>query len=687
VSFARCNALLDRKDFLRVSGALVVGFRLATTSAAAQGMPSATQLDSWLSIGADGHVTIYIGKVELGTGIETAFAQLAADELDVPLEKIRVVMGITGVTPDQGVTSGSQSIQAGSIPLRHACATARLALASGALIPGRITQLSVDPSVPLKTSDFHVVGKPVRRVDVPAKAYGRFDYVQNVRVAGMLHARVVRPPRVGASLVAVDQNSIHAIPSARIVRKGDFLAVAAPREWDAVRAASALKATWRGGSLPEEKTLYDVVRATPASPKVVAQSGDVDAAQTASSTKLAATYLWPFQTHGSIGPSCAVADVRNGKAQIWSGTQGVYPMRDAIAEMLGMPRDAIRVTYVEASGCYGHNGADDAAADAALISQAIGKPVRVQWSRADEHGWDPKGPAMVVDLRGAVASGKITAWQSDVYTPTHSERPSGMAGNLLAARLIGIGAAVNPNVGGDRNAAIDYTIPAQRVTVHWLESATLRQSALRGLGGTQNTFANESFVDELARAAGIDPLEFRLAHLQDPRGRDVLSAVATLAKWQPGTKGRGLAYARYEGHGAYVAAVVDLDVERSSGNVRLRNVFVAHDCGLIVNPDGLRNQIEGNVIQSASRTLKEEVKWAGGTVTTLDWQTYPIARFSEIPDVAITLIDRPNENPLGAGEATTVVIAPAIANAIFSATGVRLRQVPFTPERVKAALA
>ncbi len=681
------SAIFDRKNFLRVSGAVVVGFRMTTSAAGAQSVPSADQVDSWLSIKPDGTVTIYIGKVELGTGIETSFAQIAADELEVGLDKIRVVMGITGVTPDQGVTSGSQSIQSGSIPLRHACATARVALANGTLVRGGPTHLPVDPNAPLKTSGFRVVGKPVRRFDVPKKAYGRFDYVQNVRIAGMWHARVVRPARVGASLVSIDRNSIRSVPSARIVQQGNFVAVTAPREWDAVRAAKMLKVTWNGGGLPHQHELYDDIRTTPATIKLLQTNGDVAAALAAASAKSTATYLWPFQTHGSIGPSCGVADVRSGKAEIWSGTQGVYPLRDALAQLLAMPADAIRVNYVEASGCYGHNGADDSAADAALVSRAIGKPVRVQWMRADEHAWDPKGPAMVMDMQGAVANGKIVAWQNDVYTPTHSQRPNGQGGNLLAGRLTGIAIPDNANVGGDRNAPIEYTVPAQRVSVHWSQSAILRQSALRGLGGVQNAFANESFIDELALAAGVDPLEFRLAHLEDPRGRDVLTRVAELASYKPGVKGRGIAYARYEGRGAYVAAVVDLAVDRASGEVRIHNVWVAHDCGLIVNPDGLRNQIEGNVVQAASRALKEEIKWNDGAVSTLDWQTYPIVRFAELPDVEIALIDRPSEKPLGAGEATSVVIAPAIANAIFTATGARLRQAPFTPARVKGALA
>jgi nicotinate dehydrogenase subunit B len=477
------------------------------------------------------------------------------------------------------------------------------------------------------------------------------------------------------------------VPNVKIVQKGDFVAVAAPREWDAVRAAKALKVTWSGGGLPAFENLYDIVRKTPANPKIAVEKGDVDGALRGSKTTLAATYLWPFQSHGSIGPSCGVADVRAGAATIWSGTQGVYPLRKALAGLIGLPEDAIRVNYAEASGCYGHNGADDAAADAALVSQAIGKPVRVQWTRADEHAWDPKGPAMVIDVAGAVADGKIVAWRSDVYTPTHSQRPSGGTGNLLAARLMGATIPENGHGGGDRNAPHDYAIAAQRITMHWQDSAVLRQSALRGLGGVQNTFANESFVDELAYAAGADPVAFRLAHLEDVRARDVMTAAAKLAGWNPAqTKGRGVAFARYEARGAFVAAIADVEVSRETGEIRVRRIAIAHDCGLIVNPDGLRNQIEGNAIQAASRALKEEVRWQNGAVTSVDWKTYPIFRYSELPEVTIALLNRPAEAPLGAGEGTSVVIAPAIANAVFSATGARLRQAPFLPSRVKAAL-
>jgi nicotinate dehydrogenase subunit B len=435
----------------------------------------------------------------------------------------------------------------------------------------------------------------------------------------------------------------------------------------------------------------------PSTEDVIAQRGDVDRALAADARVLSATYLWPFQSHGSIGPSSAVADVRADGATIWSGTQSVYALRGAIAKLLKLSDDAVRVIYVEAAGCYGHNGSDDAAADAAVISQSIGKPVHVQWSLADELGWDPKGPAMVMELRGALgASGKVAGWSYEVWTPTHANRAVGRPGNLLAAQLAGIPAAEGYPMGGDRNARSNYRFPNERVVVHWKPTSALRQSALRSLGGAQNTFANESFMDELAFAAGADPIDFRLAHLDDPRGRAVLETVASRAGWQrskavqPTTDGatvtgRGVAFARYDNESAYVAAVADCELVPSTGAVRVREIYVAHDCGQIVNPDGLRNQIEGNAIQATSRSLMEEVHYDRQRVTSIDWESYPILRFPEIPDVHVELIDRPDEPPLGAGEPTTVVIAPAIANAIFAASGIRVRRVPFTPERVRAA--
>jgi CO/xanthine dehydrogenase Mo-binding subunit len=402
--------------------------------------------------------------------------------------------------------------------------------------------------------------------------------------------------------------------------------------------------------------------------------------------------------HASIGPSCAVADVRTGTATVWCASQGVFGLRDAVAGLLGMPAADLRVMYLEGSGCYGHNGHDDVAADAALLSQAAGRPVRVQWMRHDEHGWEPKGPAMLMDVRGGLdAAGKVIAWDYAVWTPTHSTRPVGQAGNLLAGQLTGH-APRSAQIGGDRNAGHTYVFPNDRVVVRWLSHSPLRPSALRGLGAPQNVFANESFMDELAAAAGADPVQFRLRHLRDERAIAVVGAAAKRAGWSPRpaparagdaniARGRGVAYCQYETQNAYVAVVVDVTVERASGAVRVPRAVVAHDCGLIINPDGLTNQIEGGVIQAISRSLKEEVRFTGSTVTSLDWTSYPILTFAEVPDaIDVVLINRPDKPAVGAGEPATCPIPAAIANAIFDATGARVRTAPFTPARLRAAL-
>jgi CO/xanthine dehydrogenase Mo-binding subunit len=523
--------------------------------------------------------------------------------------------------------------------------------------------------------------------------------LQNLRVPGMLHGRVIRPSPVGATLASVDETSLAGLPGVRVVRRDAFLGVVAPSEWTAIQAMRRLKVKWTGGGLEPVTDIAGAVRSVPMiSERAIVNTGDVS---TLGTDALSATYVWPYQTHGSIGPSCSIADVRDGKATIWSSTQGIFFLRAALAELLALPNDAVRVEYAEGSGCYGHNGSDDAAADAALLSQAVGAPVRVQWMRDQEHGWDPKGPAMVVAHSAALdaAGQRIATWRSDVWSPSHSTRPQGDQGNLLAGKLVNAPVAKIAFVGGDRDAKVNYQIPNYRVTMHNLRDGFLHSSAMRGLGGTQNTFANESFMDELAAAAKADPLAFRRAHLaNDARALDLLAAVAKVGAWQARpaaanvdrsaatARGRGLSFVRYENTEAYVACIADVLVHRKTGNVRVEKLTIAHDCGLIVNPNGLRNQIEGNAIQATSRTLKERVAFNTSGVTSLDWHSYPIVRFSEVPDVQIVLIDRPHEPILGAGEATTTVIAPAIGNAIHDATGVRLREVPFTPDRVTAAL-
>jgi nicotinate dehydrogenase subunit B len=725
---------LSRRDFVKDAGVLIIGFSFGrhrvlrgATERLAMLAPSATQLDSWLVVAADGSITVYCGKVELGTGVSTALRQIVAEELDAPFERIAWVQGDSDRTVDQGSTVGSQSVKRGGAQLRQAAAEARAALLELAstkfgepveslvvargvisvrggtksatfaeLIGGKRFERIVSGTAKTKSpSDYTVVGKPVPRVELPAKMTGRHTYVHDVRVDGLLHGRVVRPASIGAKLLSVDDSALRDIPGARAVRKGDWLAVVATREDDAIRAARALKPMWSSSeTLPPMSELYDTLVEIPATDRVVTDAAGVAASISGAAKTVTARYTWPFQMHASIGASCAVADVKPSAATIWSSTQGAHALKAALASLLGMSADAVHVIWTEGSGCYGHNGSDDAAADAALLSQLVDKPVRVQWSRADEHGWEPKGVAMVMSVAaGLDSSGKIVGWDYAVWTPTHSSRPGGGpngAANFVAAALSGSTPASRPSLGGDRNSRHTYSIPNTRVVAHLLQSAPLRTSSFRGLGSPQNSFANESFMDELAFAAGADPVEFRLRHLTDPRAVAVVQAVARLAKWEPRVSnsknaraggipshGRGMAFVQYEGTEAYVAAIVDVDVDPGAHTVRVTRAYVAHDCGLIVNPDGLRNQIEGNVIQGISRTLKESVVFDRLRVTSLDWRSYPIISFAEAPEsIEIELIDHPELPSVGAGEAATSPIPGAIANAIFDATGKRLRDVP-----------
>ena len=694
------------------------------------------QIDAWLAVAADGGVTLFTGKVELGTGVSTALAQIVAEELDVAVTRITVVQGDTARTPDQGGTVGSKTLQRGAPIIRQAAADARYTLrllasvrlatsvdqlatrdgvvsvvddparraTYGELIGGRRFSRPVTRDFQTKPrAGYRVVGTSVPRLDLPAKVTGTYAFVHDLRVPGMLHGRVVRPAAAGARVSGVDEASVRDVAGlVKVVRQGDFIGVVCEREEQAIAAARALKVSWRGGGgLPPAADLHSAIVGGPATARVLVNRGDVDGILRRAPAALAAEYRWPFQMHASIGPSCGVADVRATEATVWTASQGVFELRGALAGLLGLSASRVRVIYVEGSGCYGHNGADDAAADAAVLSRVVGRPVRVQWMRHDEHGYEPKGPSMVMRVHGALDAGnRVAAWDYAVWTPTHARRPANRAGNLLAGEETGAPETVTRPIGGERNAQHGYAFPADRVVVHQLDRSALRVSALRGLAAPQNTFANESFVDELAAAAGADPVQFRLRHLADPRGAAVIQAAARAAGWQPRPSprpearsggraaGRGIAYCQYENEHAYVATVVEVEVDRASGAIRVRRVVVGHDCGLVINPDGVRNQIEGNVLQAISRTLKEAVAFDGAGVTSLDWVSYPILTFTEVPDaVDIVLVDAGDKAPVGAGEPATCPVPAAIANAVFDATGARLRTVPFTPARVREELA
>ncbi len=756
-------AALDRRHFMKASGGLVIAFSLvdplvamAQTAAGGAGNvsvapPDAARLYAWIAIHPDNTATLFTGKVDTGTGISIALAQIAAEELDFPIERLSVVMGTTSRTVDQGPSYGSRTVRYAGPQIRHAAAAGRQALLDlgathfklpagqlsakdgkvfvvgtptrsisyGELVTGKRLEmtigangkafsLKVAPDAVLKDpAAYTVVGQPVRRKDIPGKVTGQFTYVQDVKLDGMLHGRVVRPYGVQADLVSVDESGLKDIPGfVQVVRRANFLGVVAETEWAAIQAADRLGSRlnpggpqagqakwsdWQG--LPVQGKIWDTVRSEPGGDKTVAAHGAVDAALASAKKVLKATYETPFQMHGSIGPSCAVADVRKDGATFWSGTQMPHQAQRDMAKLLGMDPGRVELNWFEASGQYGRNGLEHVVADAALMSQAVGRPVRVQWMRWDEHGWEPKGPAIVQDLAGAVDDkGNVVAWRHHMWIPTTSNT------HLIAASL-----AKGPDIGstGQGGPAITYayTFDNADVVCHGEGHVALLTAWLRSPAQFETTFAMESFIDELAAAAGRDPLAFRLAYLKDPRAVDVLRAAADLYGWKSRpapangagngklAHGRGVAWVNRDG--SRVATIADVTVDRDSGQVLVKRVVVAHDCGQVINPDGLKNQIEGNVIQSISRTLHEEVMFDRAHVTSRDWMAYPILRFDEIPDrIDIVLVNNePKYPPNGAGEPSTCPTAAVISNAIFDAIGVRLRRTPFRAERVKAAMA
>ena len=734
------NIQISRREALLGSGALIVSFSLAgplshalaQTGAASKPL-ALTEVDSFLAIDKAGKVTVYSGKVDLGTGVSTALRQIVAEELDVPMSRIDLVQGDTLLTPAQGTTWASLTIQVGGMQLRQAAATARKALleeaakklgtdqltvADGvisgggkkvtyaALIGGKSFALKLDPKAPAKEKDpkdYKLVGKSTPRVDIPAKCTGTFTYMQDFRVPGMVHARVVYPPAVGAKLQSVDEASLKGVAgNPKVVRQGDFLAVVADSEWAAVKGANLLKAAWsKSETLPDSGKLWEHVRASKVfKDEVTSNVGNTAEAMGKEGAKtLKATYDFAINLHGSIGPSCAIAEFKDGKLTSWSASQATHNLRVQLAKMFGLPAENVRCLYVEGSGCYGRNGHEDAAADAALIAKLTGKPVRVQWSRADEHGWEPKGPPTLIDLRASMdATGNVTAWESEFFIP--QQTAGGFLVPLVAATLTGMPADNHIAPGNIfQNSAIGYKFPNIKTVCHRLETTPFRPSWIRTPGRMQNTYANECFIDELAAAANMDPIEFRLKYLDpaDKRGIEVINRVAALAKWEKRSspqksaggnvaKGRGVSYVKYELVRTYIGAVAEIEVDRGSGVIRVSKFSIAHDCGQIINPDGLKNQIEGNVMQTVSRTLYEELKFDRSHVTSLDWASYPIMKMPQAPEIVVELIDRPNEKPWGAGEPTAAVIPSAISNAVFDAIGVRLRSVPYTPAKVKAAM-
>ncbi len=745
-----------RRQFLKTTGALVVGFNLfpstpsllAQTNLLPNGDLDPAQLDSWLAIAPDGRVTLFTSKVDLGTGIETALAQIAAEELDVSWKQIKVLTGDTALTVDQSATGGSRTLERAGPQIRQAAAAARkelLRLAAeklgtpveklqvkdgvvsvignanqktsyGQLVGGNKFNLKItaqgaaaelklaEDVKPKGVKDYQTVGTTVPRFDIPPKLTGESVYINDLRIPGMLQGRVVRPPVISTEPIGIDESSIKGIPGVvMIVREGKFVGVVAKTEWAAIKAAQALKVTWSkpATKLPaNQEEVYAYLKNTkPMRSQKAVDKGNVDTALSQAKKVYARTYRFPFQLHAMIGPSCAIADVKADKATIWCGTQGPFRSRKNIATLLRLPEKDVRVIYYEGSGSYGGLATEDAGEDAALLSRAAGVPVRVQWSREDEHGWSPKGPAQVDVVKAAVdGDGKLTSWD---FVDLSLPRTEADGTPMLASVQVGIKPANPDAANGSQSAGEIYTVDNQRIVanlINWrfAEPHPLRTSQLRAPGDISRCFATESMLDEIAADLKQDPVEFRLSHLgKDKRASECLQAAASKAQWQKRAfpallatgniaTGRGVALTRRSG--AYVATVAEIEVNKANGQLAVKRIVCAHDCGLIVNPDGVRNQIEGNVIQGVSRALFEEVMFDANGVTSLDWKSYPILRFTDLPELEVVLINRPDIAPLGAGEPATIPLAAAIGNAIFDATGARLYDGPFTPKRVMAAL-
>ncbi|MCZ6876553.1 MAG: molybdopterin-dependent oxidoreductase [Acidobacteria bacterium] len=763
----QANFQFSRRDLLKGGGALVVSIGIpqwalpATQGGVSGSRPPFTpdQLDSYLSFGADGNVTVFFGKIDMGQGVDTALAQIVADELDVAFERVGVVMCDTALTLDQGGASASSAMSSGASPLRSAAAEARRVLLDWAsehfavpaerltvtdgviqvqgnssdsltyqeLIGGKYFQVTMEwngrygnglnasgQATPKTPDQYKIVGKSIPRIDVPGKVLGQTTYVTDVRVPGMWHGRVIRPPVAGASPTGFDLNSISHIPNVEVVRIKDFMGVVAEEEWSAIQAAEQLKVTWSQVEppFPEMEDLYDYIRRTPvveeSEPRGADRNTPVDVpainrAFEGADRVIEAEYEHPFQSHASMGPACAVADVQADKATIWTGSQKAHQTRNGVAAILGLPVENVHGIWMPGPGSYGRNDAGDGAMDAALLSKETGRPVRVQGMRHEGHGWDPKGPASVITLRAGLDSeGNVVAhsFKAKGFSSWDVRSNESDPGDTLAGLMIGFPKKTRYNYGTPSET---YNFPNkmkfwQNIPPFLEKASPLRTAHFRDPQGPQIHFASESFIDELAVAVGQDPVEFRLKYLTSDRDIAVVKAAAQEAGWESRTSpnpnarsgevltGRGMAYASRGG--TTVAVVAEVEVNRQSGRVWAKRFVVAHDCGLIINPDGLRRTVEGNIIQAMSRALKEEVKFDRNNVTSIDWYSYPIAESTDAPEaIDVVMINRPEARPSGAGEPSTRQVAAALANAIFDATGARVRRVPFTPERVKASMA
>jgi nicotinate dehydrogenase subunit B len=695
-----------------------------------QSLAATPRLDRWVRFDPERTVTVRSGKVEIGQGIRTALAQIAADELDVDIERVIVVDGDTTRSPDEGYTSGSQSIEIGGMSVRQACAEVRALFlaeaARGFEVP--TSELRVrDGSIHLAGTDLAtsywdlaprvdlardatgamaakppaqrlVAGESVHRRDLPAKLTGG-AYVHDMTLPQMVHGRVLRPPSRGATLETFDAEAIRALPGVvAVVVNGSFVGICAEREEQALAALKAARAasSWRErASLPASTEIRDFLCAMPAERTIVASKGEAPTSGVAK--RIAASYSKPYLAHASIGPSCALARLEQGRFTIWSHTQGSHHLRNQVARALGLAAADVDVIHADGAGCYGHNGADDVALDAALLARACGRPVLVQWTREDELASSPCGSGMVVDIAAALdAGGRVVGWQHEIWSHAHSSRPgSGEGVDLLAAWHLDPPLAPSrpkdvplPRGGASRNSTPSYDFPSHEIACNLVLESPLRVSALRSLGAYANVFAIESFIDELAAAVDEDPIAFRLRHLGDPRARAVIEAAAKAAQWTPGrsgdgTHGRGIGFGRYKGMSAWCAVIAEVAV---GAKVEVKRVTAAVDAGEVINPDALANQIEGGIVQAISWTLKEQVRWDATRVTTRSWESYPILGFDEVPEIEVTIIERPEAPPLGVGECAAGPTAAAVANALYDAMGVRVRDLPLTPERIARAV-
>ena len=755
------SSAFSRRAVLKAGGALVVSIGAPVTfdfaRAADAAMIAATkppltpdQLSSFIAVNADGTIAAFFGKMDMGHGIAVAIGQMVAEELDAPFGAVKVYMGDTATSVNQGGASGSTGIQEGGKQMRVAAAEARRVLVEMAAdrlgvpadqleVTDAVVHAKADPSkkasyaeliggryfnvqlawnqkignplyapgkaVPKDPKDHKLVGQPVKREDVAPRVFAQLDFCTDVKVPGMVHGRMIRPAIAGAVPVKVDDSSIKDIPGAQVVWNQGFLGVVAEKEWDAIKASRALKVEWSDVKppFPDQAALYDHIRNAPVRKKEVAgkTAGDVEAAFKSAARVIEAEYEWPFQSHASMGPACATVAIKDDQVTLWTGSQKPHFTRDGVANILGVAPEKVHGIWVPGPGCYGRNDGGDAAMDAALLAKAVGKPVRLQYMRGEGTGWDPKGPASIHRARAAIdAAGKVIAYEfmskglPRVDVNSNESKPY----DTLAGQLTGV--ALNS---GDGFAVPEESYEFANKFTYWETIAPLldrgsplRTSHLRDPVGPQIHFASESFMDEVAAALAMDPVEFRLQYVKDPRDIAVIKAAAAKANWQSrpsprkdqsGSKVSGRGFAYVQRHPTRVAIVAEVDIDRSTGKIWARKFTVAHDCGQIINPDGLVHAIEGNVVQGISRTLWEEVKFSNKNVTSVDWLTYPILDITETPEaIDVVLINHPEIAPSGAGEPSTRPVAAAIANAIFDATGVRIRRVPFSPDNVKSAL-